>query len=243
VILAGYWGAFYWYPLPPENFDYAKVGVSPEWIAKNPLYTGIAAHWNKNTNLAWSWDQQFLPLFPHEDPLKPNSGGYATLSFIPTLGTMILGLFAGGWLKGNASRSKKFLWLVAAGGVSMGAGYLLDKYGICPSVKRIWTPAWVLHSGGWCFLLLAAFYAVVDVLGLRWLFFPLIVIGMNSIAAYCMAHLIPGFIVQSIKIHIGREIFNYYGDTWEPLLSGGAILIVEWLILLWMYRRKIFVRI
>ncbi len=243
VILVGYWGAFYWYPLPAENFDYRAVGVSPEWIEKNPLYTGIAAHWNKNTNLAWSWDQQFLPLFPHEDPLKPNGGGYATLSFIPTLGTMILGLFAGGWLKGGASRSKKFLWLVAAGGVSMAAGYLLDKYGICPSVKRIWTPAWVLYSGGWCYLLLAGFYAVVDVLGLRWLFFPLIVIGMNSIAAYCMAHLIPGFILQSFKIHLGREIFNHYGETWEPLFSGGAVLIVEWLILFWMYRHKIFVRI
>jgi predicted acyltransferase len=243
VILVGYWGAFYWYPLPPTDFDYSSVGVNPEWIEKNPLYTGIAAHWNKNTNLAWSLDQQFLPLFPHEDPLKPNGGGYATLSFIPTLATMILGLIAGGWLKGDASRSKKFLWLVAAGGVSLVAGYLLDKYGICPSVKRIWTPAWVLFSGGWCFLLLAIFYALVDVAGMRWLFFPLIVIGMNSIAAYCMAHLIPGFILQSFKIHLGDEIFRYRGETWEPLLRGGAVLLVYWLILYWMYRNRVFVRI
>jgi predicted acyltransferase len=169
--------------------------------------------------------------------------GYATLNFIPTLATMTLGLIAGGWLKGDASRAKKFMWLVAAGGVSLAAGYLLDKYGICPSVKRIWTPAWVLYSGGWCFLLLAGFYAVVDVMGLRWLFFPLIVIGMNSIAAYCMDHLIRGFILQSFKIHLGSEIFKALGDTWEPLVRGGAVLLVYWLILYWMYRNKVFVRI
>ena len=66
---------------------------------------------------------------------------------------------------------------------------------------------------------------------------------MNSIAAYCMAHLIPGFILQSFKIHLGREIFNHFGENWEPLVSGGAVLLVEWLILLWMYRNKVFVRI
>ncbi len=63
------------------------------------LMTGFAAHWNKNSNLAWAFDTWFLNLFPREKPFMYNGGGYATLSFIPTLGTMILGLIAGGVLR------------------------------------------------------------------------------------------------------------------------------------------------
>jgi predicted acyltransferase len=242
VILAGYWGAFAWYPLPPADFDYAAVGVPAEWLREHG-FSGFAAHWNKNSNLAWAFDTWLLNLFPTKEPFQFNGGGYATLSFIPTLGTMVLGLIAGGWLKGVASRSKKILGLVVAGGVCLAAGFLLDKYGICPNVKRIWTPAWTLYSGGWCFLILAGFYGLADALGWRALFFPLIVIGMNSIAAYCMAHLIHGFILQSFRIHLGPDIFNKVGEVWEPLASGGAILVAYWLILYWMYRNKIFVRI
>jgi predicted acyltransferase len=258
VILVGYWGAFALFPVPAADFDYSTVGVSPEWIEKNPLFTGLAAHWNKNSNLAWTVDQTFLRQFPHEEPFKPNMGGYCTLSFIPTLGTMILGLLAGGWLKGGASKSKKLLWLVAAGAVSLAAGSLLDKYGTCPSVKRIWTPAWTLYSGGWCFLILAGFYGIVDGLGWRRLFFPLIVIGMNSIAIYVLVHInLHGFILDSFRIHLGFiwDLLSKHLDPdkftefekgwqiWRPLIAGGAALIVEWLLLFWMYRNKIFVRI
>ena len=244
AILVGYWGAFAQYPLPPADFDYAAQKVPAEWL-RDHGFSGFAAHWNKNSNLAWAFDNWFLALFlPAGEHRDVNGGGYATLSFIPTLGTMILGLIAGGWLKGDASRSKKLTWLVAAGAASLAAGYLLDKYGICPSVKRIWTPAWTLYSGGWCLLLLAGFYAIADCLGWRALFFPLIVIGMNSIAIYVLVHInLHGFILDSFRIHLGPDIFKKFGEVWQPLVAGGAALVVDWLLLFWMYRNKIFVRI
>ena len=244
AILVGYWGAFAQYPLPAADFDYPAQKVPAEWIRDHGL-AGFAAHWNKNSNLAWAFDNWFLELFlPAGEHRDVNGGGYATLSFIPTLGTMILGLLAGGWLKGDFSKSKKIVWLIAAGVLSLAAGFLLDKYGICPSVKRIWTPAWTLYSGGWCFLILAGFYAIADALGWRNLFFPLIVIGMNSIAIYVLVHInLHGFILDSFRIHLGPEIFNKFGEVWQPLFAGGAALIVDWLILYWMYRNKIFVRI
>ena len=83
-----------------------------------------------------------------------------------------------------------------AGVLGLVAGWGLGELGICPVVKRIWTPSWVLYSGGFCFLFLAAFYAVLDLLGVRSWAFPLRVIGMNSIAAYCMAALFEDFIAQ-----------------------------------------------
>ena len=241
VILIGFWTAFALCPLPGPDFSYPAVGVPADW----PHHlSGFAAHWDKNSNLAWDFDGWFLNLFPRETPFRFNGGGYATLSFIPTLGTMILGLIAGGWLKAEVpSPWRKVRRLAIAGLVLLGLGWAADVLGVCPSVKRIWTPAWTLFSGGWCFLLLAGFYALIDAVGYRAWAFPLKVIGANSIVAYCMAHLIDDFIIHSFQTHLGAGIFQVLGPAYVPLLSGAAVLLVYWLILFWMYRRQVFVRI
>ena len=240
LILAGYWAAFAFYPLPDPNFDYSKVGVSNTWPH---LMTGFAAHWNKNSNPAWAFDTWFLNLFPREKPFAFNRGGYATLSFIPTLGTMILGLIAGGVVRSDRAPWAKVRWLATAGAIGLAAGAALGELGICPVVKRIWTPSWVLFSGGWCFLLLAAFYLLIDLWGRRRWAFALVVIGMNSIAAYCMAHLFDGFIGSSLDVHLGGKLFKVFGQAYEPLVHGALVLFVMWLLLYWMYRRKIYLRI
>lgn len=240
VVLAGYWLAFALFSVPPADFNLAYVGVPPEW----PHWlTGFAAHWNKNTNFAAWFDYWFLNLFPREKPFVFNGGGYLTLSFIPTLGTMILGLLAGGILRSERSAKDKVQWFVVAGLIGLASGWLIGWLGICPVVKRIWTPSWVLFSGGWCFLLLAAFYAVIDVQGHKRWAFPLLVIGMNSIAAYCIAELWGGFMTGALKRHFGQNTFKVFGEAYEPLLLGAGVLLIYWLMLFWMYRKKIFVRI
>ena len=127
--------------------------------------------------------------------------------------------------------------------IGLAAGWGLGELGVCPVVKRIWTPSWVLFSGGWCFLFLAGFYAVLDLLGVRFWAFPLRVIGMNSIAAYCMAGLFEDFFKKNLYTHLGHKPFQILGEPYEPLLHGAAVLLILWLILFWMYRRKIFLRI
>jgi predicted acyltransferase len=240
AILVGYWLAFAVYPLPRPDFDYSVVGVSPNWQFN---YSGFAAHWNKNTNLAWRFDTWFLNLFARPTPFGFNEGGYATLSFIPTLGTMILGLFAGDRLRRDGPTSATVGRLIITGVVLLAAGWAADATGVCPSVKRIWTPSWTIYSGGWCFLILAAFYAVMDVAGLRSWAFPLRVIGVNSIAAYCMAHLIHSFIVDSARTHFGRDVFHRFGAEYAPLASGIVVLAGYWLILFWMDRRRVYLRV
>lgn len=242
LLLAGYWAAFAMHPLPPPDFDYAKVNVDAGWLAKCGL-TGFAAHWQKNSNLAWAFDTWFLNLFPRKEPWICNLGGYATLSFIPTLATMILGLIAGETLRSERPATSKVRWLVIAAGIALASGWLLGALGVCPVVKRIWTPSWTLFSGGWCLLLLAAFYFAVEMPGWKAWTFPLVVIGMNSIAAYFMDHLWASFIKSALTTHFGKEAFLSFGKAYEPLLLGGATLLVLWLLLLWMYRRKIFLRI
>jgi predicted acyltransferase len=240
LILVGYWGLFAAYPEPGPDFSYKAVGVREDWPH---LMTGFPAHWNKNSNPAWAFDVWFLNLFPRSEPFAYNGGGYATLSFIPTLATMILGLIAGGVLRREWSSWKKVGWLMAVGLVTLALGRAAGDFGICPVVKRIWTPSWVLYSGGICLLFLAFFYMVMDIIGFSAWAFPLRVIGANSIAAYCLSHLIEGFIGDSIKTHLGRDVFSTFGAEYEPFVSGAAVLVVLWLILFWMYRRKLYVRI
>lgn len=242
IVLIGYWAAFALYPLPPAHFDYAAVGVSAEWLREHG-HTGFAAHWQKNSNLAWAFDRWFLNLFPRAQEFTHNGGGYATLSFIPTLGTMILGLIAGGVIRCERTHTAKLRWLGIAGVVCLAVGWLLGTLGISPVVKRIWTPSWTVFSGGWCFLLLAGFYAIIDVAGRRKWAFPLVVVGMNSIAAYMIAHLFDAFVFKNLKTHFGQDAFKVFGAAYEPLLHGAAVLLIFWLMLYWMYRRKLFLRI
>ena len=240
VVLVGYWALFASYPLPGPDFDWSQAGVAADW----PHHLdGFAAHWNKNTNAAWAFDRWFLNLFPREKPFLFNGGGYATLSFIPTLGTMILGLLAGRWLRESTSAPwlLRRLALTAAG--LFAVALVLHFTGINPIVKRIWTPAWTLFSGGWCFVLLAAFYWIVDVRQTQSTFFPLIVVGMNSIAAYVLAHTVVGFIDDSFRTNLSQQYDLLFGEPYKTLISGFVILVMQWLVLFWMYRKKLFVRI
>ena len=125
----------------------------------------------------------------------------------------------------------------------MAAGLLLHVAGICPIVKRIWTPSWTLFSGGICFLFLAAFCWIIEARGHKKWAFPLVVIGMNSIAAYLIAHLVVEFVISSFHIHLGAHFFAFAGLALQPFFEGVAVLGVCWLMLYWMYQRKIFLRI
>ncbi|WAC15455.1 DUF5009 domain-containing protein [Dyadobacter pollutisoli] len=240
IILFLYGLAFALYPSPGPYFDWSETGTTADWEHN---LKGFAAHWNKNTNLAWGFDRWFMNLFPREKPFHFNGGGYSTLSFIPTLGTMILGLIAGKWLKSAVSSSWLIKRFVITGVTLLVLAIFLNLSGINPIVKRIWTPAWTLFSGGWCFLLLAAFYFVADVKNKKAFFFPLIVIGTNSIAAYIIAHTIDSFIDQSFRINISPNYDMLLGEGYKSLISGAIILLVEWWILYWMYKRKIFIKI
>ena len=126
---------------------------------------------------------------------------------------------------------------------------------ICPIVKRIWTPSWVFFSTAWTCWLLAAFYAVIDVIGLWHWAFPLVVVGMNSIAMYLMAGLIMGWVRRMLEIHertltgaIQRRFHlvhnpDIFSGPYGHVVAEASALLVLWLICLWMYRRKIFLKV
>jgi predicted acyltransferase len=240
VILAGFWAAFVAYPLPAAGFDYPAIGVPADWPH---LYQGFLAHFNKNSNVSWAFDVWFLNRFPRESPFRFNEGGWSTLSFIPTIATMMLGLWAGKWLMTARDAREKTLGLVVAGVALALAGLVLQWLHVVPIVKRIWTSSYTLYSGGLVLLLLAAFHGTIEWRGWKRWSFPLLVIGMNSIAVYVMSWTLERPVSAALVRHLGRGPFQVAGPAFEPVLKGAGVLLVFWLVLYWMYRRRLFLRI
>lgn len=251
AILIVYWVAFYQHPLPAPDFDLNSVGLPDDW----PQFQGIAAHWNKNTNWAADVDVRFLNLFPQYDSKGDlqrfvfNEGGYQTLNFIPSMATMIFGLMTGEWLRSQRTENQKLGRMIAFGFLALAGGLALDplqlawpetQWSLCPIVKRIWSPSWVIYSTGWTLLLLSVFYWLIDVRGWKSWSFPLRIVGMNSIAMYCGAQLLKPWIGQTLKTHFSADAFA--GPAGGVIMSV-AQLAVLWLVCFWMYRNKIFVRI
>ena len=75
----------------------------------------------------------------------------------------------------------------------------------------------------------------------RWAF-PLVVIGMNSIAAYCLFELAARFVGASLETHFGPRL-PHRRRPYLPFLQGLAVVLALWLVLFWMYRRRLFLRI
>jgi predicted acyltransferase len=245
-ILVAYWAAFALYK-PPADLDLAKLNLPADWHR----LSGFASHWEKHANLGARVDQWLLNLFPRPDGkrFEYNEGGYVTLNFIPSLATMIFGLLAGELLRGRRTTSGRAVaMLVGAGLLALAIGWTLNVTGVCPVVKRLWTPSWAIFSTGWALLILAAFYGALDVARWRqrlrpWAF-PLVVVGMNSIAAYCISMVLKPWVRDTVRRHFGQGVFELpFGKVYAPMVDAGVFLLFTWAACWWMYRRKIFVRI
>jgi len=271
AILGGSWFLFFHQPLPPPEGNLTRYMTEKRHLKPEEWnqFTGLAAHWNKHTNAAAEADRKFLNLFPRpEEPFEGkkfwiNGGGYQTLNFVPSIATMLLGVMAGQLLRSVRTPRRKLEMLIGAGVICFVASMAIDTtiwpfhfdkltYSLCPIVKRIWTPSWVVFSAGWTFWFLAVFYWIVDMRGHRRLAFPLAIVGMNSIAVYCMAELIEGWLAGMLKIHLAAvdaaahtslvDVF-YGGDSSATVWRACAVLFLIWLICRWLYRRRIFIRI
>jgi predicted acyltransferase len=110
---------------------------------------------------------------------------------------------------------------------------------VFPIIKILWTSSHVLVAGGWSLLLLALFYGVIDVLGYwRWSFFFL-VIGANAITIY----VVPRFMDFSKMATFFLGGVMRYSGSFAPVVLALGILAAKWLFLLYLYRRRLFLRV
>jgi predicted acyltransferase len=107
----------------------------------------------------------------------------------------------------------------------------------------VWTSSYTLYSGGWILLIVAGLYALMEWKGWQRWAFPLVVVGMNSIAIYVMSWTMSDFFGNALTRHFGHEIAFLAGPTFQPVLHGVLLMLVFWYILFWMYRRKLFLKI
>lgn len=240
AVLAGFWALYAVLPPPPADFDYTSVGVPTDWPHH---HDGFASRWNLNSNVSWRVDTWFMNLFPRESPFEFNGGGYSTISFIPTMGTMLLGLLAGNWMREKETFKARFSTLMSAAVVCFLVSLLLMKTNLCPNVKKIWTPTFALYSGGICFAWLAILHWMCDAKRWQRWAFPFIVIGANSIFIYVMSWIAVRPIRQMLYRHLGRGPFEVFGEPLTSSLSGAVVMAILFGMLLWMYRRRVFIKI
>jgi predicted acyltransferase len=161
------------------------------------------------------------------------------MSTIPAIGTGLLGILAGSLLRNSPIKPQnKALLLAVIGVICLGLAQLwnLDF----PINKNLWTSAFVLHVGGLSLLLLAIFYYIIDVLGYKkWAFFFRI-IGMNSILIYMSGQFIDWEYTTNGFFHwLGQLI----GNPFNAVIMAICYVMIKWLFLYFMYKKKIFLRV
>lgn len=156
------------------------------------------------------------------------------LSSISFGGTVLLGVFGGHILRSAAKPAQKFGMLLAAGFLCLALGALWDL--AFPIIKHIWSSSMALWAAGWCYLLLAFFYALCDWAGWRKWAFPFVIIGANAILAYMVGEKIIEF-----GLHLANSAL---GET--RVTDGlGALLAfaIMWTALFILYRKRWFLRV
>ena len=202
--LVGYWMLMRWVPVPGAGMPGRDV----------PFL-------DKNQNIvAWT-DRHLMPGHLYEDgPAHNARDPEGLLSDLPALGTTLIGLLTGLWLKRERAARKKATGLAAAAGTCLGLGYFWSIW--FPLNKKLWTSSYVLAAAGWSLLVFALVYWAVEVRGWgkkglgRGLAWPWLVFGSNAIAAYMVSELLPG-VLDMIR-------FSWHGRVSSPLWWLRAVL-------------------
>jgi predicted acyltransferase len=159
------------------------------------------------------------------------------LSSMTFAATVMIGALAGQLLQANLGKARKALFLLASGVLCVWLGWAWGL--VFPIIKHLWTSSMVLYAAGWSLLLLGVFYLVIDVLRLRPLAFPFAVVGTNAIAAYMAAQL---YDFKYFSDRFIRGLAPYTGD-WQDFIRAAGGVLVLWLILLYLHRKRIFIKI
>ncbi len=200
---------------------------------------------DKDNNLVAWLDRKLMPGRLYEGTRDPEG----LLSTIPAVGTLILGMLAGIWLRTGASLQRKAAGLLAAGLSSLLLGGWWNL--AFPINKKMWTSSYVLWAGGWSLLLLALFFWLCEVRGRRgkgWA--PLLVFGRNAITSYVFAELLAGACML-LKFHgwpWGQYAYtHWFAGVGSPavgsLLYSLTFVAVCWVPMLVLYRRRVFLKL
>ena len=243
LVLVGYWVLVRWVPVPGAGMPGRDV-----------------AFLDTDQNIVAWLDRQLMPGHLYEDytthSLRDPEG---LLSDIPALGTTLLGVLTGLWLRSQRDMKTKAIGLAVGAAVCLASGYFWSIW--FPLNKKMWTSSFVLAAAGWSLTVFALAFWAVEIKGwgkekswTRGLVWPWLVFGSNAIAAYMVSELLPG-IVELVRfpsdgremnalgwarIHICGQIPNPGWAAFSYSFSFMAICFIPVWIL---YRNKIFLKV
>jgi predicted acyltransferase len=186
-----------------------------------------------NANVAMAVDEFVLGRF------RDGTTYTWVLSGMTFAASVLLGVQSGHVLRCGLSAAIKFMLLTVIGLTCLAGGWAWSEWLGFPIIKHIWSSSMVLWAAGWSFLLLAAFYLLIDVIGWSRWSLAFVVIGANAITMYVAYHFVPfREIADGLVGGLARHM--YRGG---PILIEFAAVLLIWLVAWHMYRQRIFVRV
>jgi predicted acyltransferase len=176
---------------------------------------------------------------------KINGGGWVAVNCVPTAAHTIWGVLAGKILMSARTAPEKVRIIAIAGLIGILAGYGMDWAGLTPIIKRICTSSFVIVSGGWCLLTLAACYWFVDMKGVKWFVMPFALVGMNPIFIYMFSETAGKQWLNGFVGIFTRGFGEWFGlpENIIPVVGALGVLACEWYLCYWLFRRRVFIKI
>ncbi len=241
AVLVGYWILVRWVPVPGAGMPGRDI----------PFL-------DPNLNIVNWLDQHIMPGHLLEDGVTYNlRDPEGLLSDIPALGTALLGLLTGLWLRGSRTLKAKNLGLAAASVACLASGYLWSVW--FPLNKKMWTSSFVLVTAGWSLAVLALAYLVVEQWGWGkgrskgWVY-PWLVLGSNAIVAYMFSELMSNGLWSlefasgggrtSVLGYVSTHVFAHIPDPgWAAFAYSASFMAVCFVPVWVLYRKKIFIKV
>ena len=231
LLLFGYWAVMRWIPVPGIGAGVWEPGKDFGAFVDRLVF-GTDHLWAS----ARTWDPEGL------------------LSTIPAVATVLLGIFAGEWMRSRRSPGGITSGLLIAGMVGVVLGLLWDQ--VFPINKPLWTSSFVVFTAGMAALGLALCYWLVDVRGYRRWSFPFLVFGVNAITAYFLSSLAARVLDMihssgadgaeeiSLKGQIYENTFASWLSPVNASLAFALSFVLFWMLVMWLfYRKGIFIKV
>jgi predicted acyltransferase len=232
VCLVGYWILMRWVPVPGFGMPGRDIPFLDRYM-----------------NLDAVVDRALFPRRLDEGVFDPEG----LISNIPALGTCLLGVLTGLWLRAERSMMTKAAGLLAAAMAGLAVGSFWGHW--FPINKRMWTSSYVLYAGGWTLLALAVCYFVIEIKKHNgaWTY-PWKVFGSNAIFAYAFSELLSSTLhsisvgqgdnTMGLKRMIYTRIFSPIGSpAFGSLLYSLSFVLVCFVPAVLLYRKRIFIKV
>jgi predicted acyltransferase len=194
-----------------------------------------AGSFEKGANINAWLDQLILPGRLHNETFDPEG----VLCMISAIGVTLMGGLAGYVIRSfKGSMQKKALWIALGGALAILLALVLSMF--YPIIKKMWTVPFVLLTGGVSALILSLFYFVIDVKGInKWTPF-FIVFGMNSITIYLGMKILD--FERASNFFLGWT-HHHISEAWGDVFLACGVLALQWALMLFLYRKRIFLRV